>query len=196
MAPPLRDRRAIVAAVLILSSACGHRGSDTKRAALIVPRAAGAIALNGEQVGTDWNGRATRVVFTAGTEEARPHSEARFLRDDHDLFIGLYAADEDVRSTDAFDVAVGALAMHVDVKGRITPSPPPGVRVAVDVDEETTIDKSDDFDEEWKIVLAIPLDRLGVEQGAPIAAKTSRCDTPKDGITRCGAWEGDLSLAP
>jgi hypothetical protein len=166
---------------------CGHRRTEAPAAAIEVPLAKGTIVVDGKQEGPDWNGVAVREVFVAGAEPARPHSEARFVRDGRNLYVGLYAADEDVRSTDAFDVTVGALAMHVDVRGRITPATPPGVQVAVDVDEETTIDVPGDFDEEWKVMLAIPLDAAGLRGDVH-----ARCDTPKDGVTRCGAWDGAL----
>lgn len=122
---------------------------------------------------------------------ARPYSEALFLSDDQDLLIGLYAADEDVRSTDGFDVAIATLALRVDVRGRITPALP-GARAAVDLDEETTIDRPDDDDEEWAIELAIPLDAIGGLRAAT-PAQIARCDTPKDGVTRCAAWRGVLA---
>ena len=132
----------------------------------------------------------------SGDAEARPHSEARFVRDARNLYIGLYAADEDIRSTDAFDVALGTLALHVDVRGRVTPALPPGAQVAVDIDDETTIDVPTDFDEEWKVMLAIPLDAAGLRGSEGMHVHLARCDTPKDGVTRCGAWDGALVARP
>src|SRR5204863_9815163 len=96
----------------------------------------------------------------AAADLARPYDKERFLGDDHDLLVGLYAADEDVRSTDAIDVTIGALALRVDPRGRVTPAVP-GVRAAVDLDEDTSLDQPDDFDEEWVVELAIPLAALG-----------------------------------
>jgi hypothetical protein len=195
MARRPRSSELVLAGALALAG-CGHRRADPAPAALDVPVARGTILVDGKQEGPDWNGVALREVFTSGDAEARPHSEARFVRDGRNLYVGLYAADEDIRSTDAFDVTLGVLAMHVDVRGRVTPAPPPGVRVAVDVDDETTIDVPSDFDEEWKVMLAIPLDEAGLHGSEPSHVHVARCDTPKDGVTRCGAWDGVLVARP
>jgi len=181
--------RLLVVAAL---SAIGCAHHEPAAGALAVPIATRALTVDGAQEGPDWNQRAARVVLAGGDGPARPFSDARFLRDDGALYVGLYAADEDVRSSDAFDVDLGELALRVDVRGRVTPAVP-GVKVAIDVDEETTIDRPDDFDEEWKVVLVVPQAALGPHDGGT-TAHVARCDTPKDGVTRCGAWSGRLAL--
>ena len=60
----------------------------------------------------------------------------------------------------------------------------------MDVDE--TIDDARDEDEEWVVELALPLAAL--PPGAT-AIHAARCDTPKDGVRRCGAWEDRLALS-
>jgi hypothetical protein len=127
-------------------------------------------------------------VFMADGAEARPYSQIRLPRDTERLYVGLYAADQDIRSSDAFELTIGGMAVAVDAKGRIAPAVP-GARAAVDVDE--TIDDARDEDEEWVVELALPL--AAIPAGAT-AIRAARCDTPKDGVRRCGAWEAPLAL--
>lgn len=134
-----------------------------------------------------WNHLAIRGVFTADGQPMRPYSEARFLRDETHLFVALYAADEDIRSDDAFDVTAGPLHAHFTAGGGVTPAT---ARAAVDRDG--TLDTPGDFDEEWIVEAALPLDELGP---APVAVTASRCDTLKSGARRCGWWSGSIDPA-
>jgi hypothetical protein len=155
-----------------------------------VPAARAPIPIDGEWE-ADWNDRAARVIFhvKGGEGEARPYSEVRFLRDRDALLVGLYAADEDIRSTEAFDLALGALHVKVDATGALVP-PVPGAKVAIDLDG--TRDQPDDYDEEWKLEVSIPIAALG-DASATVPVHAERCDTPKDGVVRCGAWDGALT---
>jgi len=154
-----------------------------------VPMVTGPIAIDGELHEPDWNGRARVAVFGAEGAEARPYSQIRLLRDEKTLYVGLYAADQDIRSSDVFELVIGGLSLTVDAKGRIAP-PVPGARAAVDVDE--TIDDPRDEDEEWVVELAVPLAAI---PASAAAIRAARCDTPKDGVRRCGAWDGPLVLS-
>lgn len=154
-----------------------------------VPMVRAAIAIDGELHEPDWNTLARVAAFTAEGAEARPYSQIRLLRDAETLYVGLYAADQDIRSTDAFELAIGSLALSIDARGRIAP-PLPGARAAADVDE--TIDDPRDEDEEWVLEVAIPI--AAVPPGAT-AIRAARCDTPKDGVRRCGSWQGPLVLS-
>jgi hypothetical protein len=143
------------------------------------------IALDGELDEPAWNAAAMRGVFTGSDgDQARPYSEIRILRDETHLFVGLYAADEDIRSDDAFDVTAGGFHAHLTAGGTATPAT---VRLAVDRDG--TLDDSHDNDEEWVVEAAMPLDELGP---APIAITAERCDTTKSGARRCGSWRGQV----
>src|SRR6185295_2246285 len=101
------------------------------------------IALDGELDEAAWNLRALRGVFSAQSAQARPYSEIRLLRDETHLFIALYAADEDIRSDDAFELTAGPFVARLTAAGRATPAT---VRVAVDRDG--TLDDPHDDDEE------------------------------------------------
>ena len=88
------------------------------------------IAIDGEWDEADWAKRALRGQLRGFDGElARPSSEIRLLRDDADLIVALYAADENIESRDAFDLTVGSLALHVTAAGAVV-APVRGVRAA------------------------------------------------------------------
>jgi hypothetical protein len=158
-----------------------------------IPHTTVPIKIDGEWNEDDWPKVALRGQFRGDDGElARPSSEVRFLHDDADLIVALYAADGNIQTSDAFDLTVGPLALHVDATGKVTP-PTPGVRDAADYDEGT-LDHPQDDDEEWVVELAIPLAKTGLRPGAHVPVRAARCDTPKDGIRRCGSWSATLTL--
>lgn len=157
-----------------------------------IPKLTAPIKLDGEWDEPDWSKTAFRRVFAdAKGEQARPFSELRLLHDDHALYVGLYAADEHIQTGEFFELQLGPLALHADSTGKITPATP-GVQAAIDRDG--TLDNPKDDDEEWVLEIAIPLAATGLGSGAYQPVRAARCDTPKDGIERCGAWSGKLAL--
>jgi hypothetical protein len=147
-----------------------------------------AIKLDGELDEPGWNARATRGVFLGPDGKlARPYSEIRLLADADNLYVGLYAADEDIESTDAFEVSLGALSLVAHPDGKVVPAMPAGV------DRDGTLDQPTDDVEEWVVEIAVSREKLG--QG-PLAITAKRCDTPKDRKPRCGQWSATLSLPP
>jgi hypothetical protein len=157
----------------------------------VVPHTTGPIAINGAWKERDWPNTALRGQFRGGDGKlARPSSEVRLLRDDTTLYVGMYAADDDLESaTDAFDLVVGGVAMRVSVTGKLDPQLP-GVVAAVDSDG--TIDDKTNRDEEWVVELAIPRELVPV--GVTLVA-CSRCDVPRDTQTPlCGSWQGFVEL--
>jgi hypothetical protein len=185
----------VLAAVLPLV-ACQRRAAPPPPAAGLaageVPRVREPITVDGELHERDWNELARIAAFTTGgseAREARPFSQIRLLRDADTLYLGLYAADQDIRSTDAFALALGTLTLSIDPRGRVTP-PVAGLRVAADIDD--TLDDPRDEDEEWVIEAALPI--AAIPPGTT-TIHAARCDTPKDGKQRCGAWDGPISLA-
>jgi hypothetical protein len=171
--------------VALLAGACG-----TTPPASVIPRTTGPIKIDGEWDEPDWSKHALRGQFI-GSDGAlsRPTSEVRLLTDGRDLFVGLYAADDDIRSTDAFELRVANLDLRADAAGHVTPALP-GLRIAVDRDG--TLDNPSNFDEEWVVELAIPLTSL--MPGDRVAIEASRCDTPKHGAERCASWHGTPAL--
>ena len=161
----------------------------------LVPHARAAIAVDGAWNEPEWNSLAlTGDFIDSDGQPARPVSQVRLLADDRRLLVGLYAADEDIRTTEQFDVSLGALALHFDPRARVTPVTP-GVHATVDTDG--TLDTPEDHDEEWVIEAEVPLALVGLTPGgAPIAMSAHRCDVTKDGVQRCGAWVGAIHLAP
>lgn len=192
----MRPARLAVVALLIVGCK-RHAAKHEPPAARLpdeIPQRTGPIKIDGEWDEDDWAKRALRGQFVSPNGElARPSSEVRFLHDDADLIVALYAADEDIQSTDAFDFTVGTLALHVDSTGKVTP-PTPGVRAAVDMDEGTR-DNANDDDEEWVVELAIPLAKAGLAPDVHELVKATRCDVPKDKIRRCASWSGQLTIA-
>ncbi|HEV7556576.1 MAG TPA: hypothetical protein VGO00_14015 [Kofleriaceae bacterium] len=142
--------------------------------------------LDGELDEPGWNHAALRGIFKDATGAiARPYSEIRLLRDDTHLVVGLYAADEDIRSTDKFELVAGELATTIAVTGAASDP-----RVAAKVDTDGTIDHPADDDEEWVVEATLPLAALGP---SPIAITASRCDTVKSGERRCGSFRTTIS---
>jgi hypothetical protein len=178
--------------LLITALLIGCGGKRAERAPLVIPRTSGVLKIDGEMGEADWNNRSLRHAFTTPTgEQARPFSEVRWLHDDTHLYLGLYAADENIQTADFFDVHIGELALRIDATGKITP-PLPGATAGLDRDG--TLDDSSNDDEEWVLEVVIPLSatHLSTTMAKPVSA--SRCDTPKDGVTRCGSWSGDAKL--
>src|SRR5690348_12431586 len=133
------------------------------------------IELDGELNEPAWNARAERHVLLGDDgHEMRPYSELRALHDDAHVYLGLYAADEDIRSTDTFDVEIGGQTLHYTAGGP-------------HVDRDGTLDQPNDFDEEWVVEAAVP------RPSSPELSVT-RCDTVKSGERRCGAWRGKIDL--
>lgn len=185
---------------------------------LAIPRATGPIKLDGELDEDDWKRAARTGAFVdADGQPARPYSEARWLVDAEKLYVGMYAADEDIRARvldrdgavlldDAFSMVLSpreGLSFFFDIsaKGVVADARQEGTSgrdlgwqsgIKLGVDADGTPNQPKDDDEEWVIEAAIPLRALELGAGPRrIAARISRCDTPKDGTKRCGAWPGD-----
>jgi hypothetical protein len=191
MACPSR-RFVVLAGVLALAACKRHQEAPPAPPPPIapgeVPVTRAPIAIDGTLHERDWNTLARVAAFTAQGGEARPYSQIRLLRDDQMLYVGLYAADQDIRSSEAFELAIGTLTLSIDPLAHLSP-PIAGARAAADVDE--TLDDPRDEDEEWVIEAAIPI--AAVPSGAT-TIHARRCDTPKDGKQRCGSWDGPLAL--
>ena len=166
--------------------------ADPPRVPDVVPKTSSALKIDGEWDEPEWSQRALRHIFAADNgEQARPHSEVRLLHDDRNLYVGLYAADENIESSEHFDVQVGDLATKAYATGKLDP-PIDGANAGIDRDG--TLDNPKDDDEEWVLEIAIPLAKTAFAPGKKVPVKFGRCDTPKDNIKRCGSWSGSVSL--
>ena len=166
--------------------------AEQARARDAIPAISGPIEVNGEWSEPDWSKRALREQFLGDDGQlARPSSEVRWLHDESNLYVGLYAADDNMLSSDAFDLTVGKVQMRIDAAGTVTPDIT-GVRVGIDRDG--TLDEPSNYDEEWVLEIAIPLAQVGLAVGTYAEVKASRCDLPKNGTKRCGQWAGKLTL--
>jgi hypothetical protein len=181
----------------------------------VVPRVPRGPDVDGELDDGAWTSALRSGAFTIEDgERARPHSEARLVWGDGQLFFGLYAADDDVEAritekdgplwlSDAFQIVLrtDGETFHLDVSPRGTLTDArvqgggaldfgwsSGAHVASDVDG--TIDNAKDRDEEWVIEMAIPLASLGIagRSGERIELSVRRCDKLREGSRACGAW--------
>ena len=163
---------------------------------LVVPQVGAALHIDGELDETAWHSPARTGPFVDGEgETAAPYSEARLLRDDRFLYLGLYAADEDIRADDEFVVELDApkrhVAWHFTAGGKLTPAVA-GASAAVDTDG--TIGDARDDDEEWAVEAAIPLSAVPFGADGTVTARITRCDLTKDHVRRCGAWSGRFAI--
>jgi hypothetical protein len=176
---------------------------------LRVGRVTGQLRLNGELDEADWPTSARTGPFVdAHGAEARPFSEAHFLWDDENLYVALYAADDNIRATvkahdgpvwidDSFSLHlapsgasgptflfdISAMGVTTDVardaRGKKDVSWESGIRAHVDRDG--TANDVHDEDEEWVVEAAIPWRSmsLAAAPGVRFAIELGRCDTPR-----------------
>ena len=171
---------------------CRDRSPHGAQAVATVPRTTGPIKIDGEWDEPDWSKRALRGQFLGDDGQlARPSSDVRLLHDDKMLYIGLYAADDDIRSTDAFQLQIGTHTWSADALGKLTPMVDGG---AIGLDRDGSVDNDANNDEEWLLGIAIPLAALELDHTKPTVVRASRCDTPKHQTQRCGSWTRDVTL--
>lgn len=148
---------------------------------------------------------------------ARPFSQARMLWDAQNLYLSLYAADQNIQADDAqhdqplwlhdaFSLRIQAdlpqsptYAVEIAPTGTVTDLRLQNnlaetrweseARVVMDMDG-TLNDAQGEDDEEWVAFVALPWANLGIAAapGTRVHLQFSRCDVPKDGIKRCGEW--------
>ena len=148
------------------------------------PKIDGEITEFNEAGGTGW------FVGVDGLE-AHPASEARFMWDDKNLYLGLYAADQDIEvhvtkhdepvwTDDSFRMRLATLddpkhpyAIDINAKGVVADAKrldngkmdlswESHIDLKVGIDEDQTINDSKDDDEEWTVEAALPWSSIGV----------------------------------
>lgn len=167
--------------------------ADSK-SVLVIPQVGAPLHCDGELDEVAWRTPARTGAFVDATgEKAAPYSDARFLRDDKYLYVALYAADEDIRSTDAFVLDLASGRGHTRIRfmagGKLAPELK-GAKIAVDTDG--SIDQPQNDDEEWVVEAALPLADLPFAADGSVSARLERCDVTKDHVRRCGRWAGTI----
>lgn len=168
---------------------------------LRVPHASSEIKIDAETEELAWTkppgpARTGELVLENG-KPARPHTDARLVWSDDDLYVAVLASDEDIRSSDFVHLVLtrGGVDYAIDVypTGTVKTSVQ-GVRIAVDADG--VVDNPKGFDEEWTFEMAIPFASLGAKgaPGATLGLMMHRCDTPKDGVEVCASLRRTLVL--
>jgi len=227
-------RLALVALTLLL--ACHRpapplaRKTETKQEAgvLRVPFAKSGVAIDRHDDELAWQRAATTgpLQEPGRAVQARPYSLARLLWDEKNLYLSLYAADQNIQAPDRGQDAplwlhdAFALRLQADVpraplflldvapSGAVTdlqqqPGARPtatwhsAARVSVDVDGSLN-DPTGEDDEEWVVFMALPWQSLGIaaRPGLRLRLGMGRCDVPKNGTRRCGEWGGPTTETP
>ncbi len=195
-----------------------------------VPSAKGPFKLEGELDEPEWalsgrTGPFTRGGASGAADEVRPFSDARFLWGDGQLYLGLYAADDDLRSAvtkhdgpvwldDTFsiaitedrpgaptflvDVSVGGVVTDAKVMAGAAPDATWESGLKLGVDRDGTLNDAHDEDEEWVVEAALPLASMGIapKAGTRFRLEIRRCDTPRGSKRSCGKAVRILELSP
>ena len=206
----------------------GRPRQNDDRLVLHVPHAGGSVVLDGDTDDPSWTalpGPARTGPFVSPSGAPfRPYADARLLWGDGQLYIALYAADEDIRSRtdqpdgptwldDSFRLVFSRdgvqYVVEVSSNGAVTDA----VRKSdgrldytwssgahVSHDQDGTPNDPTDTDEEWVIEMAVPFESLGVrcEHGSRIGFSARRCDM-RGRLRSCGSWgegpfEGEIIL--
>lgn len=150
-------------------------------AVIDVPAVAESPVLDGALHESVWRDTDARSgAFVVGVQAARPHSDARFVSRDGTLWIGLYAADQNIVTGDFFRITLGEQIVTVNARGVVTGP----ARAACNVDG--TIDDAEE-DEEWTVEVAFPLPH--VQGRVPVVVE--RCEV---GDPTCGRFSATLVL--
>jgi hypothetical protein len=137
------------------------------------------LNIDGKLDELEWHKTPNTGALAAVTpKEIVAHTEVRALYDDKALYIGWYAADEDIGKTDV---------LTAELNGKIFETRPSSPHV----DSDGTLDDPSDDDEEWTAELVVPWSELGLS--APpkeLNADFRRDDQPKGSHLRHQRWAG------
>jgi hypothetical protein len=182
---------------------------DGTHPVLRVPHARASIVLDGDTDDPGWTAppgpaRTGPFRFASGAR-ARPYSDARMAWGDGQLYVLLYAADEDIRSRGerfrlTFSRGGRSFALDVAPDGQVrgtirdrrgaSSGWASGVHASREIDG--TLDDPRDRDEEWSVELALPLASLGMkgERGESAGFSVVHCRRQADANAAggCGGW--------
>ncbi len=148
--------------------------------------------LDGAAEEADWIRAPTTGAFGAVADGAplSPHTEVRALWNDEALWLAVYCADQDLRSTDLIHVSLKAsseITLTVSPAGTITGAPA-GIRAAVELDGTLDRDEGGD-DEEWVVELEVPWKAVGLKGPPPsLEVAAWRADQPTGADPRTVSW--------
>jgi hypothetical protein len=137
------------------------------------------LNIDGKLDELEWHKTPNTGALSAVTpKEIVTHTEVRALYDDKALYLGWYAADEDIGKADVLTAELNGKTFET------RPSSP-------HVDSDGTFDNPSDDDEEWTAELVVPWSELGLS--APpkeLKADFRRDDQPKNSHLRHQRWAG------
>jgi hypothetical protein len=189
---------------------------------LKVPYTDTKIVIDGNLEEGEWSSSVARsgaFVDPQGSS-GNPYSDARFLWSKYNLYIALYAADEDLQASprsknqsieptdDVFHFELGVkterYVFEINPMGIVHEQKlrndgstdsnwHSGLKVGHDIDG--TLNNATDDDEEWVLEIALPLASLGLTpNGAQeLTWSVRRCDTPHRLRPLCNVWGTELT---
>lgn len=170
-----------------------RRPSSTPTTAAEGPRffaiRAEEVTLDGTLSEPEWERAASTGAFTGGP----PYTEARILWTDVGLYVGIVAADEDIRSTDRLIVKLGSREFAVSPLGDVEPGAD-GVTAAVSYDG--VLDDREDEDEQWTAEVELPWLAIGCEAtDSPCPISLERRDESDDAPAKSFRFPSTGSVA-
>lgn len=160
-----------------------------------IPRTRGPIVIDGEAEEETWPNAWRSPPFEDAKGRHSPHTELRLAGDDEKLYVLVYVADEDLRTTaraddprgtgDRVRLSLGPLTIVLSPGGAALTG---GVKAAMDVDG--TVDDGDDDDEEWVTEVSVPWTAVGGDQARDegVLVRAVRLDAPRGERERALAW--------
>lgn len=159
----------------------------------------GGVSIDGELTEAAWVETASSGAFPSLADggQVSPHTELRALWSRDTLWLGVYAADQDLRSSDEVQLSFATptpLKLRVSASGVVTGAPK-SVHAAVDRDGTLDADEHGEDDEEWVVELEVPWAALGL-RAPPTSLELSvwREDTPKGASARTVSWARGCSV--
>jgi hypothetical protein len=172
--------------LLLVLTACAKRPEAPTLAAFPIE---GGLTIDGELEEAPWVHTPSSGALPSVTDGKliSPHTELRALWSDDALFLAIYAADQDLRSSDTVHVRVGKLDFTIAASGLLNGAPF-DVQAGVERDGTLDVDAAED-DEEWTAELASPWSALGLKtRPESLALAVWREDTPKHAAPRTVSW--------
>jgi hypothetical protein len=202
---------AAVAALSCRGGGAAGSGSSAARATCAVKvlqaaRATTRPTIDGKLSEPDWRRASSSKAFVDAQHPTAtvPHTEVRLLWDARALYVGFYAADQDIRDADwvaaSFRARQGAEPLRwtlaptsrLQCSARVAQSCARARGVLAADDTDGTLNNASDEDEEWTAEMVLPWSSLGMG-AAPSATERLRLnffrrDQPKGAPARQLVW--------